>query len=51
MKVGINMSELIFIIGILAWAVAAGTAISLMKDGYYSFICFCNKRRYKRIEI
>jgi len=45
------MNELMLILGILLYAAIAGTAISLMKDGYYAFIRLKNKRKYKRIEI
>lgn len=44
------MSEVIFIIGVLAWATAV-TAVLLMKDGYYGIIRFKNRHIKKRIDI
>jgi len=44
-------NELMLILSILLWAAIAGTAISLMKDGYYAIIRFRNRRINRRIEI
>jgi len=45
------MKELMFIFSILLWATIAGTAISLMKDGYYAIIRFKNRRIRKHIDV
>ena len=45
------MNEFLAILSVLSLAVAVYTVLSLMKDGYYAFICFKNKRINKRIEI
>jgi len=45
------MNEFLAILGVLSMAAAVYTALSLMKDGYYAFIRFKNKRINKRIGI
>lgn len=45
------MNEFLAILSILSLAVAVYTVLSLMKDGYYAFICFKNRRINKRIGI
>ena len=45
------MNEFVFILGILSLVVAVGTAISLMRDGYYIVICLKNRRINKRIDL
>ena len=45
------MNEFLAILSVLSMAAAVYTALSLMKDGYYAFIRFKNKRINKRIGI